>query len=382
MACTLVAAAAASIVMPTTAVAQVLNGGFETGVPNNAINVVIAGSFIDAPGHWKVASGNVNTGTGPAGTSCRVAGTKCVDLNGENPGSIEQQLQPIPSGQLCTVQFYMSRHKNLNTASMRALINGTQVANFTHSTPGVVDLDGKWDARSFTFVSTASNKLGFETLMPGAAGPQIDDVTIACRDGGRPPLGDATLPVDMGTPLLVNAAALEKPCCPPWTADRLTDRMYYQSAGGIGAGYTLRFTPNTVLNTQLSTYVAYAQSLNGATGLIIDFSLFDAGVNSTPSAGGSAISTGSATWTASGLSGAPNFFAAGAMQVNKWYTVKTHVHFVGSGASFDENCPDVEMSVRVQVRSAAAGGDGRTVLQVRGKGGRLTERQISASARP
>lgn len=386
--CTLVAIAAVSMATPAAIHAQVMNGNFEMN-PQTGFPIVSAGAYIDAPGnHWKVASGTVNVGTMPAGTPCLTAGTHCVDLNGSVAGKIEQQLAPIPAGQTCTVRFSMSRHRNLagGSASMRALINNTPVATFIHNVAGVTETSGKWEPRSFSFVSTGATLLGFETLVVGAAGPQIDDLSIACSGGGtRPPITTDTLglAVDIGTPLTaINLNS--NPCCPPWTSSHLTDRMYYQSAGGIGAGYTLRFTPNATLNTQLSAYVAYAQSLNGASNALkIDFSLFAAGVGNAPVAVGSAIGTGSATWSASALtSGTPNFFATGVMQVNKWYTVKTHASFVSGSTPFNEDCPDAEMSVRVQVKSAMAGGGGGTVLQVRGKDGKISERLLSARARP
>jgi choice-of-anchor C domain-containing protein len=167
--------------VPTPAVAFLLNGSFElpgypgyTTVPTGSIYIT----------NWKVTSGNVDYGTGPAGTTCQAAVGNCVDLNGSGPGTIQQTFDTV-KGATCTVKFYMSRHVNLtlSSATMAVLIDGMAVASspYTHNLPGVNAANGQWQAQFFNFTAGgASTTLAFQSMMPDAAGPQIDNVSVEC----------------------------------------------------------------------------------------------------------------------------------------------------------------------------------------------------------
>lgn len=164
--------------------AQLANGSFENSPQTTGYTTVSAPSFIDAAHTWKVTLGSVNTGTGPAGTRCVTSASHCIDLNGNSRGRIEQAMSII-SGSQCTVTFYMSRHKNLagGSATLNTFINSasTPAAAFTHSVGGVTPTNGQWQQHSFPFTATgATTTLAFESAVQGAAGPQVDDVTMRC----------------------------------------------------------------------------------------------------------------------------------------------------------------------------------------------------------
>jgi hypothetical protein len=357
---------------PGTSGAQILNGDFEAN-PQNGWPLVGAPAFL-SPGTWQVTTGSVNVGTAPAGTNCQAGPTShCVDLNGSNPGAIAQTLQSIAPGHTCTVRFYMSRHRDLasGSATMTASVNGnpTTPASFVHNATGMTVADPKWELRSFSFVTTsATNVLAFASQSPGAAGPQIDNVSIHCQG----PLTEG--PGHTLTPTLV---PVPDPCCPPWNAPTLVDRMAYQSSGGIGAPFTLQFSSTSTLNGQLSAYMAYLHAVDPShTSIHIDFSLFDAGTGANPGAGAQVGPTSTATWSWTGTSSVPSFFAPGAMQPNRWYTIRTRIYLNDGGGFFPDTCSDVEMSVRIQLRGARAGRGEGAVMQLRSGSGPITERPV------
>lgn len=161
-------------------VAPLLNGDFE-GPPQTSGYTTVSGYLSGATG-WKVTSGNVNVGTAPAGTQCQSAGGHCVDLNGDTQGRIEQTMAS-KAGSKCTVTFWMSRHLQRTSATLQTFVNNvaTSPATFTHNTAGISTTNGKWEQHSFSFASTdPSTTIAFASAMTGAAGPQLDNVTLRC----------------------------------------------------------------------------------------------------------------------------------------------------------------------------------------------------------
>jgi hypothetical protein len=371
----LAAALVIGMIVPVTVAAQVLlNGNFENN-PQPGFPIVTAPAFID-PGSntWKVTAGTVNVGTTPAGTTCPgpPATSHCIDLNGDSPGRIEQVIKGTAPGQRCSVTFFMSRHVQLasGSATLRTFINGapTSPATFVHSLPGVIATDGRWEQKSFSFIAAGTTTtLAFESAMPGPAGPQIDNVTMGC-DGG--PIGPNPNPTP--TPIVP-----PDPCCPPWNATALADRMVYQAAGGIADPYTLRFQSSAALNSQLITYIAYLHAVNpAATAISIDFALWDAGTGAVP-VPSTVTGSSTETWTtSSGPAPVPSFFSAGAMQPNRWYTIKTRIYLNDGNQFFPDSCANVEISVRIQVQALAANPQGGAVLQIRMANGKIIERAV------
>jgi hypothetical protein len=164
--------------------AQLANGDFENNPQTTGYTYVNSPSYIDLLHTWKVTLGSVNVGTTPAGTSCVTSGGHCIDLNGDRRGRIEQVISTI-AGSTCGVTFFMSRHVSLasGSATLNAVVNhaATPTATFVHSTGGVIPTDGRWQQHSFTFTTVGSSTtLAFESAIQGAAGPQIDNVTMKC----------------------------------------------------------------------------------------------------------------------------------------------------------------------------------------------------------
>jgi hypothetical protein len=194
------------------------NGDFESpGIAGTAL------TFVTIPGThpanwiapWLVTGGNVDYGTGPAGTTCQGAVGNCVDLNGSDSGTIQQTFDTL-KGATCTVKFYMSRHVNLtsSSATMAVLIDGMAVATspYTHNLSGVTATNGQWQAHGFNFTAGgASTTLAFQSMMPvhTAAGPQIDTVSVQCvppPEQGRLKVCKVAGPfVAVGTPFTFHA---------------------------------------------------------------------------------------------------------------------------------------------------------------------------------
>jgi hypothetical protein len=193
------------------------NGNFEA--PGNEPNFVFVpdsthpSTFItNAAGNgWTVTSGTVNYGQGPGGTVCQTAGGHCVDLNGNEPGRIEQTFDTVP-GSKCTVWFYMARHGSISSATMAVLINGASVTGspYSHSAPL---LSAQWQQHNFSFTTGAgtSTTLAFQstTTTPNiAAGPQVDNVIMECvpPPQGRLKVCKVAGPfVAVGTPFIFHA---------------------------------------------------------------------------------------------------------------------------------------------------------------------------------
>jgi|1186.fasta_scaffold36906_2 hypothetical protein len=167
------AALVVAVNVPTSATAAPFgNGGFETPTVSGTYATVTAPGTI---GPW-VVNGSVNHGKGPAATTCSTASGQCIDLNGNGPGGITQTYDNT-----CTyrVDFMMSRHTQLTTASLEAFADTISKGVFIHNVAGVTSTDGKWQPHTFNFVGGATTKLAFQSkVMSGAAGPQIDNVTV------------------------------------------------------------------------------------------------------------------------------------------------------------------------------------------------------------
>jgi hypothetical protein len=364
----LVVALVIGLIVPAPAAAQLqlLNGNFENN-PLPGSPIVTAINYVDpgsptGPLHntWKVAHGDINVGTGPAATTCQAGpASHCVDLNGNGPGRIEQFLGRALGDQTCTVTFWMSRHAQLasGSATLRTFVNNapTSPGTFVHNLPGVTTTNGQWEQKSFTFSAAAgsSNTLAFESAMPGAAGPQVDNMAMKCTDV-----------VHQDTTVVTT-----DPCCPPWTAAALANQMAYLGTGGIGGPFTLHFTPSAAQNAQLVAYIAF-------TTISIDFKLLDAGNGSSPGSLSGISGTSTASWTPTGPLPVPSFFNAGAMHTNEWYTIQTRIYLNGGNHFFPDKCTNVEISVRIQVQGMAPNTPGGGVLQIRMANGQIIERKL------
>jgi len=150
------------------------DGDFQTPVVSGAYSTVTGPATI---GPW-IVNGSVNHGKGPAGTTCSTTSGQCIDLNGNGPGGVTQTFERTCNYR---VDFMMSRHTQIATASLEAFVDGVTKGIFTHNVVGVTPQDGKWQPQTFNFVGgpSTTTKLAFQSkVMTGAAGPQIDNVTV------------------------------------------------------------------------------------------------------------------------------------------------------------------------------------------------------------
>lgn len=166
------------------AAAQIANGNFEAPVVSGLYSTVQATGQIGA---WTVTHGSVNHGKAPGQTTCATSNGQCVDLNGGAPGGIIQKINLTCEKPRWRVDWMMSRHLQLKEAALEAFVGNASQGTFTHNTAGVSATDGKWQAKSFTFVATAPTaELKFVSkVATGAAGPQIDNVTLSFVGCGR-----------------------------------------------------------------------------------------------------------------------------------------------------------------------------------------------------
>ncbi|HXC57630.1 MAG TPA: hypothetical protein VNU97_20180 [Rhizomicrobium sp.] len=171
-------------------------------------------------------------------------------------------------------------------------------------------------------------------------------------------------------------------CCPPWDSTALSNAMVYQGTGGIAQPYTLKYTQSAALNAQMEAYVAYLHTLNAAiTSITVGFQLVDGGTGTT-SVPGSVLGTGSVTWTSTTTTVTPpNFFAAGAMQVNHWYRVRTVTALNNAITFFGPDCVNRYIDVRLQFVQSLKPGAAPTpaMLQIRPQGAAAVERSVSAA---
>lgn len=181
------------------------------------------------------------------------------------------------------------------------------------------------------------------------------------------------------------------PCCPPWNAGKLAERMFYVGSGGIGANYTLNFQTDATLNSQMQTYIEYLHATNPAiTAITIHFLLYDQGTGSVPMTFPNGSSPGNngtpvsgnfyRTWADNGASPintpinpTPPFFPGFPMQVGTWYMVHTGIYLEGGQKFFPDDCAENDIFVIIKVLQKARAST--PILEVRNRKGE-TLRQI------
>lgn len=171
----LIAAAAAALLLPATAnAATVVNGDFETGPNPGSFTTVNAGGTIGA---WTVLSGSVDyigSYWQPQG------GARSVDLNGNNQGAIQQAIATV-IGQAYEVTFWLAGNPDngpqIKTIKVAAA-NGNGM--FTFDTFGVSRAAMGWQKYTFNFTAnSASTLLSFASQDAGAYGAALDSVSIS-----------------------------------------------------------------------------------------------------------------------------------------------------------------------------------------------------------
>lgn len=157
--------------------AQVMNGSFEAGDDPGSYSTIIPGDT-DITG-WTVTVGSVDY----IGTYWQAAeGARSIDLNGTEAGAISQTI-PTVIGAKYDVTFYISGNPDGGPSLKELAVGATGVApqNYSYDTAaeGNTKADMKWSSRTYSFLATGvSTTLTFESLIDGAFGPALDNISI------------------------------------------------------------------------------------------------------------------------------------------------------------------------------------------------------------
>ena len=160
-----------------TAFAVGTNGSFETGTDPGAFATLVPGDTDITD--WTVVSGTLDY----IGTYWQASdGTRSIDMNGTDAGSISQDL-PTVVGATYDVTFDLSGNPDGGVAlkELSVSANGDLPQNYSYNTSveGNTTADMKWASSTYSFVATTtSTTLTFTSLIAGAFGPALDNVLI------------------------------------------------------------------------------------------------------------------------------------------------------------------------------------------------------------
>lgn len=188
-------------------------------------------------------------------------GLRSIDLNGNNPGGVEQSVTTVP-GDFYTLQFRLAGTPQQGTQWVRVSAAGQwQDYSFNASSTSFQSMG--WVERIFVFRAVASSTaVRFSSLSPGGFGPFIDHVRLystpyalygpACAWSGGVPHLDASLPPRIGQPfgLILSGLPTNQPGAIIWgnSAAFWSGNPLPLSLAGIGmAGCSLFASPDLVL---------------------------------------------------------------------------------------------------------------------------------------
>jgi choice-of-anchor C domain-containing protein len=174
-----------TVISPASAV-TLINGSFETG-PNPGSFLTLNGGNTSITG-WTVGGGDNSIDyIGSYWTASN--GSRSLDLNGLNPGSISQLVTGLNAGSIYKVSFDLAGNPAGGPAvkTIDAFIQSSHPYLFDTSSSTLGNMG--WITESFTFTATGTSALlsftsttsgfsGNETY-PTAFGPALDNVTIS-----------------------------------------------------------------------------------------------------------------------------------------------------------------------------------------------------------
>jgi choice-of-anchor C domain-containing protein len=189
-------AVAASIALAGSALAAfvgITNGSFETGtyVENGPGFEMLPAGSAEITG-WTVSSGSIDW---IGGLWQAQDGSKSLDLDGDAPGAISQDLATT-IGDSYVVSFYLSGNSNGGQAVKTLIVSatGTAPATYTFDASAISNSAMGWRQEGYSFVATsATTTLTFASGdTAGAFGPALDNVVVVetvasdgnCKDGG------------------------------------------------------------------------------------------------------------------------------------------------------------------------------------------------------
>jgi choice-of-anchor C domain-containing protein len=164
----------------STCAAPFTNGSFETGTNPGSYTTVV-GSNSAAIASWTVPSGG---SVDYIGSYWQAAdGSRSIDLNGSNVGSIQQTFDTI-AGQAYQAAFSMSGNPDGGLGTKTMLVGATgnvsQAFSFTVG-PSQTHANMNWTSMLYSFVATgASTTLSFASTTASQPffGPALDNVSV------------------------------------------------------------------------------------------------------------------------------------------------------------------------------------------------------------
>ena len=167
----------------------ITNGSFESPVPGTwqGSDAVTAGSWWTnavAPTGWTTNDVSLHGWHTPYSNSRAQDGVQAIDLNGNNPGWIEQTVTLVP-GHRYRLDWYDSRHYIMGssvTTTYNVLINAAPTGFSVPSgvSTGAAAATDWWNAQTMQFVAAAaSTTIRFAATAPGGGlGSFIDNVQL------------------------------------------------------------------------------------------------------------------------------------------------------------------------------------------------------------
>lgn len=154
----------------------VVNGGFEVTPNFSGEYVNLINKSMDVQG-WKVHYGDVDVVQKPGFAA--YAGTRCIDLDGWNPGGIYQRISTEP-GATYQLSFWMSGNPHGTTVKRMNVRVAGKVQPFAFSIAGKDQSNMGWEQKSIQFTaSEKSTTIEFLSAdQSGCYGPVIDDVAV------------------------------------------------------------------------------------------------------------------------------------------------------------------------------------------------------------
>ncbi len=172
----------------------------------------------------------------------------------------------------------------------------------------------------------------------------------------------------------------KKICCTPVTPNSMADALSFKhDSGGLGANYTLKFTPNSIFKNQMQAYINYVHYMSGnvVNSVIINWQLRECGTGVNPSNSCSGIIGGNhfTEWCFGGngnlCNGGGGFWPNSIMEVNKWYQVHTGTYLDKLSDRYinKKKCANNKFYVRISLQKSAKGGgklqisDGKRIIK-------------------
>jgi len=161
------------------------------------------------------------------------------------------------------------------------------------------------------------------------------------------------------------------PCCPPWSTARINELFEYASNGSISGNYSVKFNQTLYqqFSLQMQSYINYLNSIDNAINKItIQMEIYERGNGVEPQAGWPNVKQVGPSvinsWIAGNTPNATaNNFPLGAMQVNRWYGLKTGIYLNNRIQFFPRNCAENNIYVRVETRNSLRSEDGQGLIK-------------------